>query len=70
MIILRPIMEVCMLLVRSAVVAAAAVMAVFALKRVMAGLQMATAAIRPGAGQRPPVKLRQDPRTGIYYPED
>ncbi len=56
-----------MLLVRSAAFVAAAVMAMFALKRVFAELKPAP--IPPRAGNRPAVRLRQDPRTGIYHPE-
>lgn len=61
------ILEVSMLLVRSVAVAAAALMALFALKRLFAELKPAP--IQPQTGQRPTVKLRQDPRTGIYHPE-
>ena len=60
-------LEVPMLLVRSVAVATAALMALFALKRVFAELKPQP--IQPQAGQRPTVKLRQDPRTGVYYPE-
>ena len=68
MIARNPFPEVSMLLIRSVAMAAAALMALFAIKRVFALLKPAS--VQPQAGQRPTVKLRQDPRTGVYFPDE
>jgi hypothetical protein len=50
---------------------AAGLMAALALRQIMPGLKQAKARVRPtDHAARPACKLRQDPRTGIYYPED
>ena len=69
MIVLRPVVEGFMVLLRTAGFAIAALTTAFALKRVLAEMRLAKATVQPQAGPRPPVKLRQDPVTGIYYPE-
>jgi len=61
-----------MLLVKTIAVVAAAVLSVAALARLMAQFNAAraTARVRTRPAPRAMTKLRQDSRTGIYYPED
>ena len=61
-----------MLLVKTIAVAAAALLSVAVLARLMAQVNAARAVarVRPRPAPRAMTKLRQDPRTGIYYPED
>ena len=61
-----------MLIVRALSVLVAGVLTVFALKRMMAGLDTAKVRVNPqqASRRRKVTRLRQDPRTGVYYPEE
>lgn len=53
---------------------ATVMLAVLALRHIHMLMQQLTAAkaktrVRPTPGAGPSVRLRQDPRTGVYYPE-
>jgi len=47
----------------------AAVFTVAALRRLMAAFEAAKAQVQPARNPPPLTRLRQDPRTGVYYPE-
>ena len=47
----------------------AGVLAVAALRRLMGALEAAKAQVKPVRNPPPLTRLRQDPRTGVYYPE-
>lgn len=53
------------------IVAAAGVLTFFAIRQVLAGFQAARARVRARPAEPHPIKrLRQDPQSGIYFPED
>jgi hypothetical protein len=47
----------------------AAVLAVAAFRRLMGAIEAARAQVKPMRNPQPLTRLRQDPRTGVYYPE-
>jgi hypothetical protein len=47
----------------------AGVLAVAAFRRLMGALEAAKAQVKPVRNPQPLTRLRQDPRTGVYYPE-
>ena len=47
----------------------AGILAVAAVRRLMAALEAARAQVKPVRNPQPLTRLRQDPRTGVYYPE-
>jgi nucleoside diphosphate kinase len=47
----------------------AGVLAVAALRRLMGAIEAAKAQVQPVRNPQPLTRLRQDPRTGVYYPE-
>jgi len=58
-------------ILRVVTLVAAGLMAALALRQIMPHLRQARARVRPAEqAARPARKLRQDPRTGIYHPED
>ena len=61
-----------MLVVKALTVLIAGVLTIFVLRRMMAGLDTAKARVKPRQASRPRkvTRLRQDPRTGVYYPEE
>jgi hypothetical protein len=64
-------MEVRMLVLKAVTVIAAGVLSVLAMRRLMENVEAAKARVRvkPSTTPRAVTRLRQDPRTGIYYPE-
>ena len=61
-----------MFVLKAVTVIVAGVLSVLAIRHVMREVEVAKARVRvkrPG-GTRAVTKLRQDPRTGIYYPAD
>ena len=59
-------------MIRVIAFAAAGLLATYAVRRVMAAVAAQRAPVRAGRPQtrQAVTKLRQDPRTGIYYPEE
>lgn len=59
-------------MIRTIAIAAAGLLATYAVRKVMAGVEASRVKARAQAPQdaRAVTKLRQDPRTGIYYPEE
>ncbi len=60
-----------MVLLRAVTVILAGVLTLIAVRRVMGELSAAKARVntKPSSAPRATTRLRQDPRTGIYYPE-
>jgi hypothetical protein len=60
-----------MLILKAITVAVAGVLTVLAIRRVMNELEAAKVRVRAKADPRSQrvTRLRQDPRTGVYYPE-
>ena len=60
-----------MLVLKALTVLVAGVLTILALKRMMGGLDGAKVRVKPKQADRPRkmTRLRQDPRTGVYYPE-
>ena len=60
-----------MLMLKAITVAVAGVLTVLALRHVMNQLEAAKVRVKAKSDprQRPVTRLRQDPRTGVYYPE-
>ncbi|MGQ0483975.1 MAG: hypothetical protein ACT4SY_01275 [Hyphomicrobiales bacterium] len=48
----------------------AGVLTIVTLRRLKAAIEAATAPVKPVQNPSPPTRLRQDPRTGVYHPED
>ena len=61
-----------MLVVRALTMLVAGALTIFALKRMMTSLDAAKVRVKPRQANRPrnTTRLRQDPRTGVYYPEE
>jgi len=60
-----------MVVLKTLAVAAVAFLTLFSMLFVMRGMQAAKVRVRPrAAAPQRPRRLRQDPRSGIYYPED
>ena len=61
-----------MFVLKAVTVVVAGILTAMAVKRVMAELEAARARVkvRQNPGSRPATRLRQDPRSGIYYPEE
>jgi hypothetical protein len=61
-----------MFLVKALTVIIAGCVSILALRHLMNGLEAAKVRVRSSRDRdpRPVRKLRQDPRTGIYYPEN
>ena len=60
-----------MLTLKAITVVVAGVLTILAVRQIMNQLEAAKARVRSNAShrQRPVTRLRQDPRTGVYYPE-
>lgn len=63
-----------MMVFKAASLIATVILAVLALRHIHMLMQQLSAAkakarVRPTPSTRPSVRLRQDPRTGVYYPE-
>lgn len=60
-----------MLLLKAVTVVIAGVLTALAVKHVMGEVEAAKARVRvkTADARRPVTRLRQDPRTGVYYPE-
>jgi outer membrane lipoprotein SlyB len=58
-----------MLTLKAITVAVAGVLTILAVRQIMNQIEAAKARVRTNTGQRPVTRLRQDPRTGVYYPE-
>lgn len=53
------------------IVVAAGILTALAFRQIMSHLQLSKARVRTTTQQQPgPKRLRQDAKTGIYYPED
>jgi uncharacterized protein (DUF3084 family) len=60
-----------MVVLKAVTILVAGLLTALAVTKVMGELQAAKARarVRPSSTNRPAVRLRQDPRTGVYYPE-
>lgn len=58
-----------MLVLRMLTVAAAGILSVIVVRQAMQALQAQKAAPRAKAQAQPVTRLRQDPETGIYFPD-
>ena len=61
-----------MVVLKGFVVAAVAILLLFAMHLLRREMQSVKARVNDGRGRRQPSlrRLRQDPRTGVYYPEE
>ena len=59
-----------MFFVKTVSILLAGVLAVVTARQLLGAWQQAKARVRPQRDPRRVTKLRQDPRTGIYYPEN
>jgi hypothetical protein len=58
-----------MIFTKTVFILLAGALAVVAVRRLMGTIEAAKARVQPRRDPRQVTKLRQDPRTGIYYPE-
>lgn len=60
-----------MLTLKAITVVVAGVLTIMAVRQIMNQVEAAKARVKSNSGQRqrPMTRLRQDPRTGVYYPE-
>ncbi len=59
-----------MIFVKTVSIILAGLLAAVTIRQLLGGKQPAKARVRPQHPARQVTKLRQDPRTGIYYPEN
>lgn len=61
-----------MVVLKAVTIIVTGLLAALAVSRMAGELKAAKvrAQVRPTTARRQPVRLRQDPRTGVYYPED
>jgi uncharacterized membrane protein len=58
-----------MFFAKTVAVLLAGVLTIVTLRRIMAAIEAAKAQVKPVQNPPPLTRLRQDPRTGVYYPE-
>lgn len=58
-----------MIFVKTVSIILAGLLAVAAIRQLLAGKQQAKARVQPQRNPNRVTRLRQDPRTGVYYPE-
>lgn len=59
-----------MFFAKTVAVLLAGVLTIVTLRRIMAAIEAAKAQVKPVQNPPPLTRLRQDPRTGVYYPEN